>query len=279
MKRLFTKYGMTVLLLAVVTALLLCVMTFFSSTSAVFPNIAGVIATPFRAAGTAITNTVAEWTAYFTDFDELKAENEALKKELAELQEAVRRAEYEHEENQRLRQLLKLREQRRDLTFESALIIEEDYSNWSSFITVNKGTLHDVTVGDCVVTAEGFLVGVVPEAGLTWSTIRTVLDSDTSIGATVFRSGTNAVARGDFALMSRSRLSLGYMGAEPDIMTGDLIVTSGLGDYYPAQIVIGYVEEVGTGDDGLAQYAVIRPQAELVGLEQVFIITDFTIVD
>ena len=64
MRRLFTKYGIAVLSLAVVIAVILSVMAFFSSTSAVIPNIAGVIATPFRAAGAAITQTVDGWLQY-----------------------------------------------------------------------------------------------------------------------------------------------------------------------------------------------------------------------
>lgn len=103
-----------------------------------------------------------------------------------------------------------------------------------------------MSVGDCAVTEAGYVVGVVTEAGLNWSTIRTLLDSETSIGATVFRSGVNAIAQGDFALMGEGRLKLGYLGADPDVVTGDLIVTSGLGNYFPSQLVIGYVEEVGT---------------------------------
>lgn len=279
MKRLFTKYGIIVLSLAVLIAVILSVLAFFSTTSAVLPNVAGIIASPFRAAGAAVTNTVEGWLQYFSDFDALKEENEQLRLQLAEMEAAFRQAEYDREENERLRELLKLREQRRDLVFESAMIVEEDYSNWSSIITVNKGTAHGVSVGDCATTETGYVVGVVTEAGLNWSTIRTLLDSETSIGALVFRSGVNAVAQGDFSLMGEGRLKLGYLGADPDVMTGDLIVTSGLGDYFPSQLVIGYVEEVGTSEDGLSQYAVIRPQAELEGLVQVFIITDFTIVD
>ena len=79
--------------------------------------------------------------------------------------------------------------------------------------------------------------------------------------------------------MSQGRLSLGYLGTDPDLMSGDLVVTSGLGGYYPSQIVIGYVEEVRTSDSGLAQYAVIAPEAELDGIAQVFIVTSFDIVD
>lgn len=279
MKRLLTKYGVIVLSLAVVIAVILSVMAYFSTSAAPLPNVAGIIASPFRSAGTAITETVSGWVDYFTEFDALKEENEQLKLEIAEMETAIRQAEKDSEENERLRKLLDLREQRRDLHFESARIVESDSSNWESVLTVNKGTAQDVAVGDCVVTDAGYLVGVVTDAGLNWSTIRTILDSDTSIGATVFRSGQNAVAQGDFALMGQDRLMLNYLGADPDVVAGDLIVTSGLGDYFPSQLVIGTVESVSTGDDGLAQYAVITPSVSLDDLTQVFIVTSFDIVE
>lgn len=279
MNRLLTKYGMAILSIAVVIAVLLSVMTYFSANSSVFNNIVGTVATPLRTVGTLITNQIDEWMQYFTDFDALKKENEQLKRELAQLQNAVRQAEFDSEENARLRELLKLREQRRDLTFESALIIERDISAWSSVFTINKGTLHDVCAGDCVIDSTGNLVGIVTEAGLNWSTVRTILDSESGIGARVFRSGTDAVATGDFALMSDGLLSLSYLNAVSDVMSGDLIVTSGLGDYLPSQLVIGYVEELRMNDDGLSRFAVIRPEMELEDLTQVFVVTDFVIVD
>lgn len=279
MNRLFTKYGTALLSIAVLIAVILSVMTALSSSSAPLPNILGTIAAPFRTAGTAITNKIGEWADYFTEFDALKAENEELKKELSGLKEEIRQAKYFQEENERLRELIGLREQRRDLTFESALIVERDASNWESLFTINKGTVHDIAVGDCVVDETGNLVGVITEAGLNWATVRTVLDSDTSIGAQVFRSGVNAVAQGDFTLMSRERLALNYLSSESDITGGDLIVTSGLGDFLPAQLVIGYVEELGTDDDGLSRYAILRPEADIASLTQIFVITDFTIVD
>lgn len=279
MKRLFTKYGLTVLSIAVLISLLLSAVTYFSSNTSVFNNIVGTIATPFRTAGTLVSNQFREWGSYFTEFDRLKEENELLRQELAELRAAVRQAQYDSEENKRLRELIKLREQRRDLTFESALIIERDVSNWSSVFTINKGTLHDIAVGDCVVDSTGNLVGLITDAGLNWATVRTILDSESSVGALVFRSGTSAVAEGEFALMSSDLMALRYLTAASDVMTGDLIVTSGLGDYLPSQLVIGYVEELRMNDDGLSRYAVIRPEVNVDELVQVFVVTDFTIVN
>lgn len=279
MKRPANKFGIMVLAAAAAVAVLLSVMSYFSVSSAVLPNLAGIIASPFRSAAAAVSGRVSGWAAYLTEFDALKEENEQLKLKIAGMEETVRQAEADREENVRLRELSGLREQRRDLRFESARILVGDTSNWSSMLTVNKGTVHGVEVGDCVVTEAGYLVGVVTEAGSNWSTVRTVLDSETSIGALVFRSGATAVAQGDFALMSEGRLALNYLGTEPDVVSGDLVVTSGLAGYYPSQLVIGYVEEVRSSDNGLSQYAVLRPEAELSGLTQVFIVTSFDIVD
>ena len=279
MKNLFTKYGFMLLILAVLVAVILSVMTFFASSSAAFPNLAGIIASPFRAASSAISGKVGGWLDYLTEFDRLKEENEQLKLQLAEMEADIRQAEYDRDENQRLRELAGLREQRRELMLESARIVEQDVSNWESLLTVDKGTSCGVAVGDCVITEAGYVVGVVTEAGYNWSTVRTILDSESSIGAMVFRSGATALAQGDFALMSEGLLTLNYLGTDPDVVSGDLVVTSGLGGYYPSQLVIGYVDEVRTGDDGLAQYAIVRPEADLSSLVQIFIVTDFEIVD
>ena len=279
MKRPVNKFGIAVLAVAAAIAVLLSVMTYFSATSAPLPNVAGMIAAPFRAAGAAITEKAESLVDYITEFDALKAENEELKLRIAEMEAEVRQAKADRDENVRLREVAELRKQRRDLHLESARVLVQDVSNWCSQITVNKGSAHGVEEGDCVVTETGHLLGVVTETGTTWSTVRTILDSDTSIGALVFRTGGSAMAQGDFALMSQGRLQLNYLGAEPDVVAGDLIVTSGLGGYYPSQLVIGCVEEVRTSENGLAQYAVLRPEAELVGLTQVFIVTSFDIVD
>lgn len=279
MKRPVNKFGITVLAVAAAVAVLLSVMSYFSSTAAALPNLTGIIAAPFRSVAASLSDTVRQWTGYLTEFDALRAENEQLRLQIAQMEETVRQAEADRDENVRLRELTGLRQQRRDLRWESARVLVQDVSNWSSLLTVNKGTSHGVEKGDCVVTEAGYLVGVVTEAGYNWSTVRTILDSETSIGALVFRTGGTAVAQGSFDLMGEGRLALDYLGSEPDVVAGDLIVTSGLAGYYPSQLVIGYVQEVRASDNGLAQYAVIAPQAELSALTQVFVVTDFDVVD
>ena len=268
-----------ILSLAVVVAVLLSIMSYISATSAPLPNLAGFVAAPFRSVSTAVSGTVKGWIDYFTEFDALKEENRQLKLQIAGMEKDIREATFDKEENIHLRQVAQLREKRRDLHLESVRILVQDSSNWYSQLTVNKGSDQDIQVGNCVVTEEGYLLGVVTETGLNWATIRTILDSESSIGALVFRSGGSALAQGDFSLMGDGKIALTYLGTEPDVVAGDLIVTSGLGGYLPSQIVIGYVEEVRTSDNGLAHYAVLRPEMSLEGLTEIFVVTSFDIVE
>jgi len=279
LKRSSNRFLIMILSLAAAIAVVLSVMSYFSATSAALPNLAGIVASPFRSLSAAVTETLGGWMDYFTEFDALKEENRQLKLQIAEMEEEVRQATFDREENAHLRKVAELREQRRDLHLESARVLVQDSSNWCSLLTINKGTAYDIEVGDCVVTEEGYLLGVVAEAGLNWATVRTILDSESSIGALVFRSGSSALAQGDFSLMSEGRMALAYLGAEPDVVAGDLIVTSGLGGYYPSPVVNGYVEEGRTGDDGLARYAVLRPEMTLEDLTEIYVVTSFDIVE
>ena len=146
-------------------------------------------------------------------------------------------------------------------------------------MTLNKGTGSGVAVGDCVVNEEGFLVGIVTDAGLNWSTVTTLLDTTSQLGALVFRTGEITIAQGDLALMHQGLLKLSFLEDESSLMNGDLIVTSGLGGFYPSDLVIGSVKEIRTDDSGLVRYAILTPQVDLSQLRQVFVITDFQIVD
>ena len=280
MKRFFTKYGLLALAAATMVAVTLSLITFFSSNTNVLENIVGVVTSPFRSASAAVAEWVDGKLRYASEFDALKEENQALRTQIAEMEEQLRQAQRDSEVNQRLRELLDLREQRRDLSdFETATVVDRNATNWTASMTLSKGTSSGVEVGDCAITEEGYLVGVISDAGANWSTLLAVTDTDVSIGAQVFRTRDTAVAQGDFTLMQKGRLELTYLPAEANLMVGDLVVTSGLGGYYPSGLVIGSVEELVVDEGGLAQSAVLRPSARLEDLVQVFIIKSFEIVE
>ena len=161
MKRFFREHGLWVLFATAVVSVALALMSFFSNTSAPLSNLAGVIASPFRSAYTAVANWFVDKQNYYQDVTALEEENAALKRENAQLQAQLRQAQTDSEENARLRELLNLREQIYDLELETAMVTEHEVTNWTSSLTLNKGTEHGVEVNDCVITETGALVGVV----------------------------------------------------------------------------------------------------------------------
>lgn len=280
MKEFLKRYGLWILFVTAVIAVVLALLSFFSATSSPLANLAGIVTTPFRAAYTSVSAWVEDKQNYYEDTTALKAEIADLKNQLAEMEAKVRQAERDSAENERLRTFSNLRKQRRDLSdFEAATITEHSTSNWTSYLTLNRGTEHGVERNDCVVTESGYLVGVVSEVGANWCTVLNIIDTDTSLGAQVFRTDDIGVAEGDFSLMSENRLRLNYLPAEARLLNGDLVVTSGLGGYYPSGLVIGSVEAVQTDDSGATAYAVLRPSVDFDALSQVFIIKSFDIVD
>ena len=145
-------------------------------------------------------------------------------------------------------------------------------------MTLDRCTVHCVETGDCVVSSTNDLVGIVSEVGTNWCRVLTVVDTDTSLGAQVFRTKDLGLAQGDFSLMEENRLRLDYLPADCQLLGGDLVVTSGLGGYYPSDLVIGTIEEIQKDESGSASYAVIAPAADFDALSEVFIIKSFDIV-
>ena len=277
MRQFLQKHGLWVLFAAAVIAVGLALMSVFSNTSSPLANVANVIASPFRSAYTSVADWFNDKQNYYQDNTALKEENAALKKQLAEMEAAIRQAEKDSAENERLKQLLGLKAQRPDLTsdLQPAMITEHTVTNWTSSLTIDKGTRHGLEVNDCVISETGALVGLISEVGTNWATVLTLVDTDTSLGAQVFRTNDLGLAQGNFSLMGEKRLRLEYLPADCSLLGGDLVVTSGLGGFYPAGLVIGSVAEVQQDDSGATSYAILTPAVNFDELSEVFVIRSF----
>ena len=278
MKNFLKEHGLWILFTAAVISVMLAVMSTFTTTSPFLVNVANTVTSPFRTAYTTVVNWFNEKQNYYRDITLLEAENAELRQRLAQLESEIRQARDDSEENKLLRDLLNLREKRKDFVFESADITEHSVTNWSSTLTLNKGTLHGVEVNDCVIDATGALVGTIQQVGLNWATVLTLVDSDTSMGAQVFRTKDLGLAQGNFSLMGENLLRLDYLPAECELLGGDLVETSGLGGYYPSGLIIGTIERVQRDDSGSASYAILTPSVELSDLTEVFVIKEFDVV-
>lgn len=284
MKDFLRNNGILILIIALLLTLITAVLSFtFGGVANPFANLAGVVATPFRNG----FHSLVSWTegVYSDAFERerLVQELEELKQENARLREQARTGEAASRENERLRDLLGLKEKRADFDLESATVTAHGSSNWASTLTISKGSAAGVAAGDCVVDQYGNLVGVINKVGLNWSTLMTVVDMDLEMGALIARTDGAAIAEGDFNLMEEGKLKLTYLPDGSQLLAGDAILTSGLvsgGEAtYPSGLVLGYVQEVRSEHSGMSDYAVLTPAADLDSLEQVFVIKDFDVVE
>lgn len=278
MKNFLKNNGLWVLFAAAVISVALALLSFFSNTSSPLTNLVNTVASPFRSAYTAVATWFNDKQNYYRDTTDLLAENADLKRQIAEMEAEIRQARADSAENKRLKELLGLQEERPDLMRDIVLctVTEHTATNWAATLTIDRGTNDGLEVGDCVIDETGAMVGSIREVWSNGATVLTLVDTDTSLGAQVFRTGDLGLAQGSFSLMGSNRLRLDYLPADCDLLGGDLVVTSGLGGHYPAELVIGSVEETQMDDSGAASYAILIPAADFDALQQVVVIRSFS---
>nr|WP_245185186.1 rod shape-determining protein MreC [Flavonifractor sp. AGMB03687] len=279
-KDFFRHNGILILIAAILLALVTAVVSMLLGGKAnPLANLVGIVTTPVRNGISAVTNWAEERYSDAFEQEQMKEELEALKQENAELKAKEREYEAAIQENQRLYNLLELTPKDKQFTKEAAMVTARSTSNWESTLTLSKGTNQGIAVDNCVVDEYWNLVGVVAEVGENWCTVRTLIDANMELGGQLVRTGGAAILEGDLALMEEGKLKLTYLPENSQLMSGDLVTTSGRGGVYPSGLVAGHVEEVRTDASGMTDYAVIVPETDLDNLQQVFVIKDFTIVE
>ena len=277
MKEYVKKYGVRVgaAVIAVVLVVVLAT-SLMHGRAGLLANVSGAISSPVGQAASSAVEWIEGIYGYIYKYDQLLAENNSLRAQLAQAQQAAINATQFEEENVRLRELLDFKQQHTDYVMEPAKITEWSSSNFESTFRLSKGSANaEIDVGDCVITEYGALVGQVIEVGDNWCAVRTLIDSAIDVGALVGEAGAVGMCVGDFALMQDNMLRLTYLSENAQLVEGEAVLTSGRGSI-PQGLIIGYINAVLSEGNGQTLYGVVEPACDLGSLSQVFIITDFS---
>ena len=275
MKQLFTSRIRAVLVIALLLAVILAVVSALTGLSLPDMAVKGVL-TPLRTGASKLTDKAQELYGYIFKYESLAAENEALKQELAAIENNARVADSVTRENQRLRDLLNLKNANEDYALVDGYIISWSSNDWTSTFTINRGSNVGIQVGMCAVTANGELVGLVQEVGSNYAVVKSVMDSSLEISATISSSGYNGMVKGGYSEGLSDKLRMNYLPSSATIHINDQVVTTG-STVYPRGLIVGKVVDAGFADTGVAKYAILEPAADIDALEQVFIITEFNV--
>jgi rod shape-determining protein MreC len=237
------------------------------------------ILSPVRRVFSDVGDSIRGISAYITEFDALKAENERLRAQLASMEDTIREAELTLEENAFLREFLSLKENHNDYRFLKCEIVASDASQgYRRTLTLNAGTVEGAAVGYPVITQSG-VVGRITEVGTNWAKAEPITELSSAIGAYIERSGDLGIAQGSYLYRDAGKLLLTYLEEGTDMVIGDRVRTSGINSYYPRGLLIGEITEILTDPATGARSAVVTPMSLLTDLRDVMVLTDFAIYD
>ena len=273
MRHFFSTRVRVVLILALLIAVGLVIASNITGMSIPSMVIQGVL-TPIRAGANALTNQAENIYDYIFRYEALKAENEALRDEIAKMREDSNQADFIARENDRLRDLLELQKAQEDFKLVDSYVISRSSTDWNSTFTLDKGSAAGIEVGMVAITANSEVVGLVTETGNNYSVVKTVLDSSLEISATIASNGYSGMVQGGYSTGAEGLLRMNYLPSSSVIRNHDQVVTSG-STVYPRNLVLGYVIDAGLSDTGVAKYAILDPAADIDNLEQVFVLTGY----
>ena len=274
MKQLFNTKLRIILVIAVLVTAGLSVLSGLTNQSIPDLLVQGAL-TPFRAVATSLTNTVERYYSYMFKYEALEAENQVLKAQIAQMEDVARQADATSRENERLRKTIKLQNAHESYVLQDAYIIGWSSTDFTSVLTINRGSDAGIATNMCAVTETGEVVGLVTQVGKNYAEIKTVLDSTLEISSTISSSGYNGMVKGGYMNGTEKLLKMDYLPSAAIIRNNQQVVTSG-STVYPRGLIVGSVVDAGFEQTGVAKYALLKSAADIDSLEQVFIITQYT---
>jgi rod shape-determining protein MreC len=226
----------------------------------------GVFAEVQRGTSSVLSAVSDLWSGY-VGLRQVRAENEVLKKRLAETEVALQEQRALADRSHLLENLLELRD-RTNLKTTGAEIIAAGATPDFRTVTIDKGTREGL-VADMAVIAPGGIVGrvVVPSASA--AKVQLLIDRNAAAGAVIERRESRA--QGVVVGTGGAQLRMEYVSEIADIVVGDVVVTSGIDGIYPKGFVIGRVESVEKSGSAY-KTILVKPAVDFSSLEEVLVV-------
>ena len=211
---------------------------------------------------------VLESIGEYTNIISIKKLNRSLLKEVSELK--IEQVLYEEIklENERLKNLLKLK-QNSSMNVLAAFISAQDILLDGRTLTLSKGHYDGVEEKMGVIGLNG-VVGETLKVSKYKSQVLTVTNHFFATEGIVQRSRERIIIEGD----GDDGLRAKHLPSEANVLEGDLIVTSGSSGAFPKGLPVGTVTKIVATKSGITRTAEIRPLVDLKNTEEFFIILE-----
>ncbi|EJB8468205.1 TPA: rod shape-determining protein MreC [Acinetobacter baumannii] len=200
-----------------------------------------------------------EWLNQQTKSEtQLRRENTAMQAELLQAQVRLQKLSELSAENTRLRGLLDT-PLIIDGRMEIAEVIGTDADPLRHIIIINRGAMDYLKVGQTVLDDKGIMgqiINVYPHS----SRVMLLSDKEHSLSVRLERTGMRAIVSGTGDL---GRLKMEYVPTSANIQVGDKVLSSGLGEHFPAGYAVGTVAKIRRHNSGEFAEIDVTPAAQL----------------
>lgn len=209
-----------------------------------------------------------------TDVVTLQQKNAQLEAEISGLQTQVIQLQQQLADTEVLAALVDFSQGNPESVYKAASVIGRDPSPFLHYIMINVGTNDGIRRGMPVVTNQG-LVGRIDAAIADAARVQLVTDPSSAVNVRLQNADTDAILVGSVT----GDLNLEMISQDVEVQKGDVVLTSGLGGDYPADLLVGQLYNLRKLDYELFQFASVQSAVDFTRLEIVLVIMNFKPVD
>ena len=234
-----------------------------------------VVLTPLQKVTSALSGGAASVWEKYTSIDDVMDRNEQLEAENAELRQQMVDYDRIKAENDAYKALARIQDTNSEATYVSAFVIGRDPLDEFGGFTLDQGSTDGVAVNDAIISDRGYLLGVVVEVEATSCKVMTILHPSFNAAGVISRTRENGIITGSADYAADGQCVLTNLDRATEARKGDQVITTGLGGVFPANLLVGTVQEVVPEQSGKSSSAVILPGADPRTVKHVFIITEY----
>ncbi|MCG2574320.1 rod shape-determining protein MreC [Acinetobacter sp. ME22] len=202
-----------------------------------------------------------EWLNQQTKSEEqLRRENTAMRAELLQGQVRLQKLSELSAENTRLRGLLDT-PLIIDGRMEIAEVIGTDADPLRHIIVINRGQADHLYQGQTVLDDHG-IMGQIIDVYSHSARVLLLSDKESSLSIRIERTGMRAIVSGTG---DSGVLQMQYVPTSADLMVGDRVYSSGLGEHFPAGYLVGIVSKIQRHNSGEFAQIDVAPAGQLAG--------------
>jgi rod shape-determining protein MreC len=228
------------------------------------------IVSPVQRATSWVGTTVGGFFRQLGNLGSTASENERLTRKLSAAELELRKAQETVAENERLKELLNLKE-KTGYDQVAARVIARDGSVWFNTVTIGSGSSSGIALNMPVVTSGGIVGRVIAVSPWT-AQVMLITDEKAAAGAIIGKLGESGALGSVRGLGNSGLVEMRYVSGLQKVSTGDYILTTGQDGIYPPGLNVGEVVEVKQGTATQTHQIYVKPSARLDQLSEVAVL-------